>query len=147
MDTFIPKAHWAYAGDENVTIYPFDPEKGKALLDEAGWTIRLRAILCAKEDGAVLAIKFYTTTAAFRQAWAAVWEKQMADCGIQILRSHVPASWWFGDTTGLQVRDFELGAYAWVGQADPGGLTLWACDQIPLPSEQLGRPELHGLVQ
>ena len=37
MDTMIPKAHWAYAGDENITIYDFDVEKGKALLDEAGW--------------------------------------------------------------------------------------------------------------
>ena len=101
----------------------------------------------AKEDGTVLALKFYTTTAAFRQAWAAVWEKQMADCGIQILRSHVPSSWWFGDTTGLQVRDFELGAYAWVGQAgsrwpDPVGLR-----SDPAAQQQLGRPELHGLVQ
>ncbi len=133
MDTFIPKAHWAYAGDENVTIYPFDPAKGGALLDEAGWTLAEGAAVRTKEDGSVLALKFFTTTAAFRQAWAAVWEKQMADCGIQILRSHVPASWWFGDTTGLAVRDFELGAYAWVGEADPGGQTLWACDQIPLP--------------
>lgn len=133
MDTFIPKSHWAYAGDENVTIYPFDPEKAAALLDEAGWTLPEGAAVRSKEDGSILALKFYTTTAAFRQAWAAVWEKQMADCGVQILRSHVPASWWFGDTTGLQVRDFELGAYAWVGQADPGGRTLWACDQIPLP--------------
>lgn len=133
MDTFIPKAHWAYAGDENVTIYPFDVEKGGALLDEAGWTLAEDADVRTKEDGSVLALKFYTTTAAFRQAWAAVWEKQMADCGVQILRSHVPATWWFGDTTGLQVRDFEIGAYAWVGQADPGGQTLWACDQIPLP--------------
>lgn len=133
MDTFIPKAHWAYAGDENVTIYPFDPEKGAALLDEAGWTLGEGAAVRGKEDGSVLALKFFTTTAAFRQAWAAVWESQMADCGVQILRSHVPASWWFGDTTGLQVRDFELGAFAWVGQADPGGQTLWACDQIPLP--------------
>ncbi len=48
----------------------------------------------------------------------------MADCGIQILRLHAPASWWFGDTTGLARRDFELGAYAWVGQVDPGGQTL-----------------------
>ena len=57
----------------------------------------------------------------------------MADCGIRILRFHVPGFWWFGDTTGLARRDFELGAYAWVGQADPGGETLWACDQIPSP--------------
>jgi ABC-type transport system substrate-binding protein len=57
----------------------------------------------------------------------------MANCGIRIVRLHAPASWWFGDTTGLARRDFELGAYAWVGQVDPGGNTLWACDQIPLP--------------
>lgn len=134
MDTFIPKAHWAYAGDENVTIYPYDVAKGTALLEEAGWTIGDYDPVRSNADNTVLALKFYTTTAAFRQAWAAVWENQMAECGVQILRSHVPSSWWFGDTTGLAVRDFELGAYAWVGQADPGGVSLWACDQIPLPS-------------
>lgn len=133
MDTMIAKTHWAYAGDENLTLYPFDTAKGGALLDEAGWTLAEDATVRTKEDGSVLALKFSTTTAPFRQAWAAVWEKQMADCGIQILRSHVPSSWWFGDTTGLARRDFEIGAYAWVGQADPGGQTLWACDQIPLP--------------
>ena len=55
-------------------------------------------------------------------------------CGIQIIRQHAPASWWFGDTTGLARRDFELGAYAWVGESEPKGRTLYACDQIPLPS-------------
>lgn len=133
MNTFIPTDHWAYAGDENITIYDFDVAKGGALLDEAGWKLPEGAAVRQKDDGSVLALKFYTTNAAFRQAWAAVWERQMAACGIQILRSHVPASWWFGDTTGLAVRDFQIGAFAWVGQADPGGRTLWACDQIPLP--------------
>ena len=58
----------------------------------------------------------------------------MANCGIQIVRLHAPASWWFGDTTGLARRDYELGAFAWVGEVDPGGQTLWACDLIPLPA-------------
>jgi ABC-type transport system substrate-binding protein len=58
----------------------------------------------------------------------------MQDCGIEIVRLHAPASWWFGDTTGLARRDFELGAFAWVGEADPPGSSLYACDQIPLPS-------------
>jgi ABC-type transport system substrate-binding protein len=39
MHTNIPRTHWAYAGDENVTIYPFDVEMGGALLDEAGWVM------------------------------------------------------------------------------------------------------------
>ena len=133
MNTFIPTTHWAYAGDDNITIYPYDPEAGKALLDEAGWTLGEGADIRTNAAGDTLALKFTTTSAAFRQTWAAIWEAQMADCGVQVVRLHAPASWWFGDTTGLARRDYELGAFAWVGQADPGGQTLYACDEIPLP--------------
>jgi ABC-type transport system substrate-binding protein len=134
MNTNIPTDHWAYAGDENITIYSYDPDQGKALLDEAGWTLGEGASFRTNADGEELALQFTTTSATFRQTWAAVWEQQMADCGIRIVRLHAPASWWFGDTTGLARRDFTLGAFAWVGTADPGGQTLYACDQIPLPS-------------
>jgi len=134
MNTFIPTSHWAYAGDANVTIYEFDPAKGAALLDEAGWTLQEGADFRSNADGDELSLKFTTTSAAFRQTWAAIWEQQMADCGVRVVRLHAPASWWFGDTTGVARRDYELGAFAWVGQADPGGQTLYACDQIPLPT-------------
>jgi ABC-type transport system substrate-binding protein len=134
MNTFIPTDHWAYAGDENVTIYPFDPEKGKALLDEAGWTLAEGADIRTNANGEELALKFTTTNAAFRQTWGAIWVQQMADCGVNIVPLFAPASWWFGDTTGIARRDYELGAFAWVGQADPGGQTLYACDQIPSPN-------------
>ncbi|MBI5964311.1 MAG: peptide ABC transporter substrate-binding protein [Chloroflexi bacterium] len=133
MNTFIPTSHWAYAGDENVTIYEFDAAKGAALLDEAGWTLAEGADFRTNAAGDELALKFTTTSAAFRQTWAAIWEAQMADCGVRVVRLHAPASWWFGDTTGIARRDYELGAFAWVGQADPGGQSLYACDQIPLP--------------
>jgi ABC-type transport system substrate-binding protein len=134
MNTFIPSYQWAYAGDENITIYPYDPAKGGALLDEAGWTMNADTGYRNNAAGDELSLKFTTTTATFRQTWAAVWENQMKDCGVRVLRFHVPSSWWFGDTTGLAHRDFQLGAYAWVGQADPTGQTLYACDQIPLPT-------------
>jgi ABC-type transport system substrate-binding protein len=134
MNSWIAPDHWAYPGDENITIYEFDPEKGKALLEEAGWTLAEGADFRTNAAGETLSVKFTTTNAAFRQTWAAVLEQQYAACGIQIVRLHAPASWWFGDTTGLARRDFELGAYAWVGEADPGGETLYACNQIPVPS-------------
>lgn len=132
MDSFLPKTHWAYSGP--YTDMPmYDPEKGKALLEEAGWTqgdgpVRTNA------NGDSLVLKFTTTSAQFRQTWSAVMIQNLADCGIQIIPTYAPASWWFGDTTGLARRDFELGAFAWVGQTEPGGRTLYACDQIPLPS-------------
>lgn len=132
MDSFLPKTHWAYSGP--YTDMPmYDPEKGKALLEEAGWTqgdgpVRTNA------NGDSLVLKFTTTSAQFRQTWSAVMIQNLAECGIQIIPTYAPASWWFGDTTGLSRRDFELGAFAWVGQTEPGGRTLYACDQIPLPS-------------
>ena len=129
MDTFLPKNHWAAASD-GVTVYDFNPEKGIALLKEAGWEEGANVT-----TGAPLFLKFTTTSAAFRQTWATVLEQQLADnCGITISRTHAPGSWWFGDTTGLARRDYELGAFAWVGSADPGGISLYACNQIPLPS-------------
>ncbi len=130
MDTFLPKAHWA-AAKENITVYPFDPEKGKALLEEAGWK---GSPIRSNAKGEPLALSFTTTNAQFRQTWSAVFIRQMAACGIQVIPTYAPASWWFGSSTGLRRRDFELGAFAWVGQADPGGQTLYACNQIPLPS-------------
>lgn len=133
MHTNIPRSHWAYAGDENVTKFEFDPATGGALLDEAGWTLPEGAAFRNNAAGEELSLKLTTTTAAFRQTWAAVWEAQMANCGIRIVRLHVPAPWLFGDTTGLARRDFEMSAFAWTGQADPAGQTLYACDQIPLP--------------
>ena len=103
-------------------------------LEEAGWTQAEGASVRTNADGESLVIKFATTNAPFRQTWSQVMIQNLADCGIQIIPTYAPASWWFGDTTGLARRDFELGAYAWVGQADPSGRTLYACDQIPLPS-------------
>jgi ABC-type transport system substrate-binding protein len=132
MDSFIPTDHWAHAG--GLTQYPFDTAKGAALLDEAGWTLAEGATFRTNEAGDELSLKFTTTNAQFRITWAAVFEQNMAACGIRVVRLHAPASWWFGDTTGLSRRDFELGAFAWVGEADPPGSTLYACDQIPLPS-------------
>lgn len=134
MNTFLPQGHWALAPDDKITVYEFDPEKGKTLLEEAGWTAENDGTVRFNEAGEPLTLKFTTTSAAFRQTWAAVLEQQLLEnCGIQIIRTHAPGSWWFGNTTGLQRRDFELGAFAWVGQADPGGTTLYACNQIPLP--------------
>jgi ABC-type transport system substrate-binding protein len=131
MDTNIPKDHWAYTQPQ--AQYPFDPEAGMALFEEAGWTLPEGATFRTNEAGEEFNLKFTTTNAQFRQTWAAVFEQNMAACGLRIVRFHVPASWWFGDTTGVARRDYELGAFAWVGQADPGGVTLYACDQIPLP--------------
>ncbi|HWQ14279.1 MAG TPA: ABC transporter substrate-binding protein [Roseiflexaceae bacterium] len=134
MDANLPQGHWALAPRETLTVYDFDPAKGNALLDEAGWTQSEPGAVRTNAEGMPLSLEFTTTNAGFRVTWATVLEQQLLEnCGIQIIRKHAPASWWFGDTTGLARRDFEIGAFAWVGEADPTAYTLYACNQIPTP--------------
>lgn len=133
MDTFIPKDHWAYAGDEAISLYPYAPSQGMALLQAAGWQLAKGKTYRTNEQGEELVLKLTTITPPSPPSWEAVWEQQMKQCGVRIVRLHVPAAWWFGDGVGLARRDFELGAFTWVGQADPGGQSLWACDQVPTP--------------
>ena len=91
-DSFVPRGHWAYGGDDqSFTRYPFDAERGKALLSEAGWLANDTAYR-TNANGEELALTLTTTSAAFRQTWAAVWEEQMAECGIRIVRFHAPAN-------------------------------------------------------
>ena len=138
MDTFIPRdsAWYAKAVDPNAAIidYTYDITAAGALLDEAGWTQAEPGALRANANGDPLALKFTTTNAQFRQTWGAVFVRQMQDCGIQLLPSYIPGSIWFGSNSGLQRRDFELGAYAWVGEPEPPSITLYACEQIPTPA-------------
>ncbi len=134
MDTFLPQGHWALAPEDQITTYPFDPEQGSALLEEAGWTLPEASDVRENAEGDPLVIKFLTTDAPFRQTWAAVFEQQLIEnCGIQLIRTHAPGSFVFGANSGLSRRDFELAAFAWVGEPDPGGGTLYACNQILLP--------------
>jgi len=134
MDSFIPPEHWAYPQDQATLVrYPFDPEKGRALLEEAGWGLATGATYRTNMAGEELALTLTTTQAEFRKTWTAAFEEQMKACGLRIVRRHTPAEWFFGDATGLARRDFELAAFAWVSEADPGGRNLYACDQIPAP--------------
>ena len=133
MDTWIPKTSPFYANPNNVD-YTFDITGGGKLLDEAGWKLPEGGNIRENANGEPMQLAFATTNASFRQTWATVFEKQMAACGIVIKRSHVPGSIWFGGASGLRRRDFELGAFAWVGEPDPGGQTIYSCDNIPTPA-------------
>lgn len=133
MDTNLPQGHWALT-TEGLTTYPFDAERGAELLEGAGWTLAEGDTVRTNEAGDRMSLSFTTTNAQFRQTWSAVFIQQMAACGIEIIPTYAPGSWWFGSSTGLRRRDFELGAFAWVGETDPGGQTLYACNQIPLAS-------------
>ncbi len=133
MDTFIPKNHWLYTAPPAEYRYPFDPAQGRALLEEAGWTLAPDATYRTNAEGYQLAVGLTTTSAQFRETWAEALEAQWRDqCGIRLVRSHISASVFFGSGAGgLVQRDFEQAAFAWVDQGLPRGLTAYGCDYIP----------------
>ena len=127
-DGFIPKDSWAYVTP--ATVYPYDPDAGRTLLEGAGW------LLPAGEDirmmeGKQLALTLRTTDAALRLDFMPVFETQMRACGIRVIRNHEPPEQAFAK---LPWREFELFEFAWMMDPDePGGVELYACDQIPAP--------------
>ena len=133
MDTWIPKTSPFYANPNNID-YTFDITGAGKLLDDAGWKLPEGGTIRQNKNGEPLTIRFTTTNAQFRQTWGAVFAKQMAACGIVVQPSYIPGAIWFGGSSGLRRRDFDLGAFAWVGQADPAGQTIYSCDNIPTPA-------------
>ncbi len=133
LNTMMSSSHWAYAGDENITIYEHNPEAGMALLEEAGWTMPEGADYRVNADDWNSLSNSPRPLLPSARLGLPFGNPRWQSAAFSIIRLHAPASWWFGDTTGIARRDYELGAFAWVGQADPGGQTLYACDQIPGP--------------
>ncbi|GIV96135.1 MAG: ABC transporter substrate-binding protein [Herpetosiphonaceae bacterium] len=133
MHSWIPNTSWAYAGDENLTIYTYDVTKANQLLDEAGY-VDTDGDGIREKDGEPLSFTFRTTAGnRMRERLSQLFQADMKAIGIDIQIDLLPASVWFGDESGLSRRDFQIGEFAWVGQADPGGETLYACNQIPVP--------------
>ena len=132
MDTWIPKSSPFYAKPS--IEYTHDITKSGQMLDEAGWTLPEGENIRQNAAGDPLILRFTTTNASFRQTWGAVFTAQMAKCGIGLQPSYIAGSIWFGANSGIARRDYELGAFAWVGTPDPGGQTLYSCENIPTPA-------------
>ena len=92
-DTFIRPTSWAYTAP--ATTYPYEPTTGQALLVQAGWTLEPGATYRTR-DGKQLVLTLRTTTGSFRVTFLPVFEAQMRDCGIRVIREHLDPTWFFG---------------------------------------------------
>lgn len=130
--SFLPPSHWAYMTEDAVlSRYPFSPQRGQTLLDEMGWSLPANSQYRVNANGEILTLTLTTTELKLRQAWTAVWQDQMANCGIRIVHQSVPANWLFGAETGLSHRDFDLAAFAVSSYPEFFLVKMFSCDQIP----------------
>jgi peptide/nickel transport system substrate-binding protein len=134
---YTPDIHPLYAGDDVITIYEHDPEQGRALLEELGWTGEEGQVL-TNAQGQTLSFRHTTTTATFRQAVTQVVQEQlMQNCGIQTEIELLPGTELFADGPDgpLFGRRFDLGEFAWLTGVEPP-CTLYQSQFIP--SEENG---------
>jgi len=116
---------WAY--DDDGYQYPYDPERGRALLDEAGWT-QLADTLVRRKDGRPLEFSLLTSTDPLQAAVAEEVARQWND-GLG-LRVTVVLSTPLDVQDALERRDYQAALVELALPGDPDPYPLWHQTQI-----------------
>jgi peptide/nickel transport system substrate-binding protein len=133
--------NWAY--DRSVAQWPFDPEKAKRLLDQAGYP---------DPDGAGplprFRLSFKTTNLDLRKRIAEALKEQLARVGIELeIRTYE----WGTFYSDIKKGNFHLYSLAWVGIMDPDiYYQLFHSDSIPPKGDNRGHysnAELDQLLE
>ncbi len=116
--------------DPDVTTYPYDPERAKALLDEAGWSV-IKDGLRHNAAGERLTLELMTTAGnRSRELVEQVLQSQWRQVGIDVRIRNEPARVFFGET--VSKRKFTGAAmFAWLSAPESVPRTTLRSDQIP----------------
>ena len=119
--------------DPTIAPYPFDPEKAKQLLDEAGWK-DTNGDGVRDKDGVELVLKYGTTTREIRKDTQAVAQQQLAEVGIKVELLNYDSDLYFSsyDQGGPAARgDLDIFEYSTTPQFPDPDTADWLCNNIP----------------
>ena len=119
---------WVY--DPDVPTYPYDPDRAKALLDEAGWSA-IEDGIRTNAAGRRLTLELMTTAGnRSRELVEQVLQSQWRQVGIDVRIRNEPARVFFGET--VSKRKFTGAAmFAWLSAPESVPRTTLRSDQIP----------------
>jgi len=149
--------YWDNTPYEDPTLkpYPFDPEKAKQLLDQAGWKDTNNDGVREK-DGKDLVLNYGTTTREIRKDTQAVFQQNLADVGIKVNLLNYDSDQFFADYANKgpeytgELDMFEYSQTAFFPDPDA---SEWLCSEVPSPEKPTGVnavgciPELDKLFQ
>ncbi|MDP0927050.1 peptide ABC transporter substrate-binding protein [Paracoccus onubensis] len=130
-----------YASTTNDACLTPDPDKARALLEEAGWVdddgdgIR-------EKDGIKLSLLFQSSVSAVRQDMQALLKQWWSEIGVETELKSVDASVFFGgdagspDTRQKFYADVQMYTDNSKGQDPETYLAHWVCDEAPRPETQ-----------
>ena len=145
--------------DTSITILPFDPVMGSQLLDQVGWkdadndpaTPRVAQGVTNVPDGTTLTVKYITTTAELRKAFAQAMADSLTQCGIEVELTFISRDQMYAAAPDgiLFGKQYDLAEFAWGPYWEPfhrePPCFLYTTSEIPMATNQwLG--EIHGGV-
>ncbi len=145
LDSFLPSSHWAYPTDASaLSRYPYDPARGMALFEAAGWRLPPGKTVRVNAAGSEMRLTLVTTTAEFRSQWTAIFKAQMQACGLEIELKYQPAEQFYSQDGDLQQRQFDLAVISGFVEPEPDVRSWFACDRIPGATNQWSGQNFAG---
>mgnify|MGYP006278274841 FL=1 len=138
LDSYLPPEHPLYA-DELIEQYPYDPEKGKALLEEVGWMdededgVREATDIAGIRNGTLLAFRWQSTSQTFHRRYMERFQEDLARCGMDVTIENLPLLEFFAQNEDgpLYGRSFDLSSFAWSASTDIPPCDLYLSTEIP----------------
>jgi peptide/nickel transport system substrate-binding protein len=147
------KSPWV---EPSITPWPYDPERAKALLDEAGW-VDSNGDGTRDKDGVELVLKYGTTNREVRQDTQAVAQQDLAQVGIKLDLQSFDSDLFFASySENGPSANFSLDIIEYSDSSDfpDPNAVVWLCSEIPSDENPAGvnptglcDQELDGLFQ
>jgi peptide/nickel transport system substrate-binding protein len=144
-DTYVPPQHPLH--NPNVTKYPYDPAKGKTLLDQIGWkdadgnpsTPRTASGIPGVPNGTELRLNIVTLDSALRHQVAEIFGSSLTSCGIDMLTQFDDNSLYVRTEEGtIWGRRFDVAEFTWLSGVEPS-CELYTSSELPaLPNNWNG---------
>lgn len=120
---------WAYPDDEDFVKYPYDPEKAKQLLEEAGWKVGSDGI--REKDGVKLSLKFLASSPnSVNDALVPIMIQNYKDIGIEVKAEQMEFRTLIEKQTEAKEGKFSyhLAFLAWALTPDPDSSSVFGTD-------------------